>query len=271
MSVAVEPVNGALIAAEALSVRLGGRRVVDNVSFAVGRGETVSLLGPKGAGKTTLLRALLGLLPAERGSVRRAPGLVVGYMPQRLAIEQILPLSVGRFLRLGRRAPRAKIAATLAEVGMVAALDQPLHTLSGGELQRVLLARALLRDPDLLILDEPAQQVDFQGQIEMFHLIGRLRGERGCGVLIVSHDLHLVMGATDRVLCLNGHICCSGRPETVSRHPEYLALFGPRAAEDLAVYQHSHGHAHGLAGEVLPLPTEGKSAVRDNSAAKGAD
>ena len=131
-----------------------------------------------------------------------------------------------------------------------------MHELSGGELQRALLARALVRDPGLLILDEPAQGVDFNGQLELYQLIERIRDERGCGVLLVSHDLHVVMGATDRVVCLNRHVCCSGEPETVSRHPEYLGLFGPRAAASLAIYAHDHDHAHDLAGEVVAVPEE---------------
>jgi zinc transport system ATP-binding protein len=129
-----------------------------------------------------------------------------------------------------------------------------MHELSGGELQRVVLARALMREPGLLILDEPAQGVDFNGQLELYELIARIRRERGCGVLLVSHDLHVVMGATDRVVCLNRHVCCSGAPETVSRHPEYVGLFGPRAAAALAIYSHDHDHAHDLAGEVVALP-----------------
>jgi zinc transport system ATP-binding protein len=154
---------------------------------------------------------------------------------------------------MARQRSREETAATLEEVGASAVIDRQLHSLSGGEFRRVLLARALLRNPDFLVLDEPVQQVDFPGQLAMYQLIGRLRDERGCSILIISHDLHLVMGATDRVVCLNGHVCCAGEPEAVSRHPEYISLFGSHAAQSLAVYSHAHDHSHDLSGAVVPI------------------
>ncbi|MFP6690785.1 MAG: zinc ABC transporter ATP-binding protein ZnuC, partial [Alphaproteobacteria bacterium] len=242
-----------LITVAGLGVRLAGHSILSGVDLELSGGEIVSLIGPNGAGKTTLIRAMLGLVPHQQGRVNKAPDLVIGYMPQRLTLDPVLPLPVRRFLRMAAKAKRAEILNVLGEAGVPQLLEAQLQTLSGGEFQRVLLARALLRDPDLLVLDEPAQQVDFQGQIDMFELIEDVRRTRGCGVLVVSHDLHMVMRATDRVLCLNGHICCSGAPEAVSTHPEYVALFGPRAAESVALYHHHHRHAHDLAGEVLPL------------------
>ncbi len=242
-----------LIMVEGLGVRLAGHSILSNVNLQLSGDEIVSLIGPNGAGKTTLIRAILGLLPHQEGRVEKAPDLVIGYMPQSITIDPVLPLTVRRFLRMAARAGRSKMITVLGEVGIPQLLESQIQTLSGGEFQRALLARALLRNPDLLVLDEPAQQVDFQGQIEMFELIENVRRSRGCGVLVVSHDLHMVMRATDRVLCLNGHICCSGAPEAVSAHPEYVALFGPRAAESVALYHHHHRHAHDLAGEVLPL------------------
>ena len=242
-----------LITVAGLGVRLAGHSILSGVDLELSGGEIVSLIGPNGAGKTTLIRAMLGLVPHQQGRVNKAPDLVIGYMPQRLTLDPVLPLTVRRFLRMAAKAKRAEILNVLGEVGVPQLPEAQLQTLSGGEFQRVLLARALLRDPDLLVLDEPAQQVDFQGQIDMFELIEDVRRTRGCGVLVVSHDLHMVMRATDRVLCLNGHICCSGAPEAVSAHPEYVALFGPRAAESVALYHHHHRHAHDLAGEVLPL------------------
>ena len=242
-----------LIAGEGLVVRHGQRRVLDGVTVSVAPGEIVTLIGPNGAGKTTLVRVLLGLQRTESGQVTRRPGLTVGYVPQRLAIDPTLPLTVARFLALAAPGGKAPVAELLAEVGAGRCAGQQLAELSGGELQRVLLARALARRPDLLVLDEPVQGVDFAGQIELFHLIGEIRRRRGCGILLVSHDLHLVMSATDRVLCLNQHLCCSGAPETVSRHPEYLRLFGPRAAQELAVYTHHHDHTHAPTGEVVPV------------------
>ena len=235
-----------------LVVRYGGRTVLDRVSIEVRRGEVVSVIGPNGAGKTTAVRALLGLIKPDAGVVECAPGVVVGYMPQRIAPESLLPLTVRRFLTMAGRRARAEAAAVLEEVGAAAVIDRQLSSLSGGEFRRVLLARALLRDPDLLVLDEPIQQVDFAGQLAMHQLIGRLRDQRGCGVLIVSHDLHLVLGSTDRVVCINGHVCCAGEPEAVSRHPEYISLFGPHAAAALAVYTHDHDHSHGLPVALTP-------------------
>ncbi len=240
-----------LVAAYDLSVRLGGREVLSGIDLEVRPGEIVTLIGPNGAGKSTLVRALLGLLAPFSGRVERRRGITVGYLPQRLTIEPTLPMTVRRFLRLWGRADDATLAALLEEVGVPEVADQPVQGLSGGETQRVLIARALMREPDLLVLDEPNQGVDVAGQAAMFRLIDRLRRRRGCGVLLISHDLHLVMAATDRVVCLNGHVCCAGHPEDVSRHPEYLALFGPSAGGALAVYQHHHDHSHDVHGDVI--------------------
>lgn len=242
-----------LIAAEAISVALNGHRVLSDVSLHVHRGEIVSLIGPNGSGKSTLVRALLGLVPLASGRIVKRPGLRIGYVPQRFEPDPVLPLTVTRFLKMAGGVDRARLERVLDEVGASGVARRQLVELSGGELRRVLIARALLREPDLLALDEPAQQVDITGQLELFHLIGEIRDRHGCGVLIVSHDLHVVMASTDRVICLNGHVCCSGAPEAVSRHPEYVALFGTRAAREIAVYMHAHDHAHGPHGDVLPL------------------
>jgi len=237
-----------LVALSDVRVVFGRRVALDGVSLTVSEGEIVTIIGPNGAGKTTLLRVALGLQRADAGRIERWPGLRVGYLPQRLAIDETLPLTVRRFLAVVPKA-RRDVAATLAETGAAHTLDLPVQTLSGGETQRVLLARALLREPQLLVLDEPAQGVDIAGQAELFALIRRVRDEHGCGVLLVSHDLHLVMAATDRVVCLNHHVCCSGRPEAVSRDPAYRALFGA-AIEGFALYAHAHDHRHDMAGEV---------------------
>ena len=233
-----------LASARDLVVRYGGRTVLDRVSIEVRRREVVSLIGPNGAGKTTAVRALLGLIKPDAGVVRHAPGVVVGYVPQRIEPQELLPLTARRFLAMVGRRARADIVAVLDEVGAAPLIDRQLSDVSGGEFRRVLLARALLRNPDLLVLDEPIQQVDFAGQLAMHQLIARLRDRRGCGVLVISHDLHLVLGATDRVMCINGHVCCAGEPEAVSRHPEYISLFGPGAAAALAVYTHDPAHRH---------------------------
>ncbi len=231
-----------------------GGEVLHEIDLTVAPGEIVTLIGPNGAGKSTLVRIVLELVRPERGRVSRRPGLRIGYMPQQLAIDESLPLTVRRFLSLSREVERPAIEAALREVGAETLLDAPFQGLSGGEAQRVLLARALLVRPDLMVLDEPVRGVDVAGQVELYDLIAQLRTRHGCGVLMVSHDLHLVMAATDRVVCLNHHVCCAGRPEAVSGHPEFLALFGPAAARRIAVYAHQHDHRHDLAGEVLGAP-----------------
>ena len=245
------PRGGSLVEARGIYLSFGATEVLSDAGLTVSEGEVVTLIGPNGAGKTTLIRVLLGLLRPDAGTVWLRPDLSIGYVPQNLSVDPVLPLSVGRFLDLARRPRRGSMEQALAEVGAGHTLDLPLQTLSGGETRRVLLARALLGEPDLLVLDEPVQGVDLAGQAELYGLIGRIRHERRLGVLLVSHDLHLVMAATDEVICLNHHVCCAGRPETVSRHPEYIALFGPAIAQSFAVYAHAHDHEHDAAGRVI--------------------
>ncbi len=240
-----------LLELEDIRLARDGRTVLDGVTLRLAPGKILTLIGPNGAGKTCLVRIALGLLRPDSGQRRTRPGLRVGYMPQKLGLNEALPLDVQGFLALA--APGAGFAAlarALEDVGAGHVIRTPVVRLSGGELQRVLLARALLRQPDLLVLDEPAQGVDITGQEELYTLIARARDERGCGVLMVSHDLHLVMAATDHVLCLNRHVCCEGHPESVSAHPEYLRLFGMQGARGLAVYSHHHDHHHDAHGEV---------------------
>jgi len=234
-----------LIAAENIGLAFGGHRVLESVSLSVRRGAIVTIIGPNGAGKTSLLKVVLGLVEPDSGRVERAAPLRLGYMPQRLALADTLPLTVRRFLAAGGPADPNAVVAVLRDVRAERVLESTMTDLSGGEIQRVLLARALLRRPDLLVLDEPVRGVDVVGQAEFYELIARLRSERNIGILMVSHDLHLVMRATDEVLCLNGHVCCHGHPESVSRHPEFVALFGDRVAEAMAVYTHHHDHRHG--------------------------
>lgn len=249
-----------LITAEGVGVRRGGRDILADIDLGVERGAILTIVGPNGAGKTTLLRVLLGLQRPDAGRVRRAPGLVTGYVPQRLALDPILPLPVTRLMTLTRRAPRDQVRAALAEVGAEALIDADVHTLSGGELRRVLLARAILRRPRVLFLDEPTQGVDFAGEIALYRLIAGLRDRLGCAVVMVSHDLHVVMAATDQVICLNHRICCAGRPEAVRDDPGYVGLFGPAAAADVALYHHDHAHRHGPEGASCPLPHPGPAA-----------
>jgi len=234
------------------SVTRGGRTILDHVDVAVRRGEIVTLVGPNGAGKSTLVKVALGLERLDAGEIHRAANLKIGYQPQKLALDQTLPLSVRRFLTLTQKQTDARLEQILTEVGVPHLMNASVHTLSGGEWQRVMLARAVLRQPDLLVLDEPTQNVDTAGAVEVYQIIARLRDAVGCGVLMVSHDLNVVMAATDQVYCLNGHICCSGHPADVSRDLEFQRLFGPAAANTLAIYPHTHDHSHALDGRVTP-------------------
>lgn len=237
--------SGALIRAEGVSVAYGAAApVLQHVDFAIEPGEIVTIVGPNGAGKSTFLRAVLGMVAPSGGRVRRAPGLRLGYVPQRLHLDPNLPLTVARFLRLMHPLASDESAALLARVGVPGLEHRSMATLSGGQFQRVLLAQALAGKPQLLVLDEPTQGLDQPGIAAFYRLIEDLRRETGCAVLSVSHDLHVVMSASDRVICLNGHICCEGTPHVVSNAPEYRALFGLGTGGALALYQHHHDHDH---------------------------
>ncbi len=240
-----------LIRAASLSLSLGGRSVLENVDIAVSSGEIVTLIGPNGSGKSTLVKALLGILQPDSGTIWRRENLRIGYLPQNFPLNERIPLSVFRFVNLTGNASRGEIEKALDETGIAHLIDQQAASLSGGEFQRALLARAILRKPDLLVLDEPVQGVDFAGEARLYRLIDQIRKRHGCGVLMVSHDLHLVMRGSDRVICLNRHICCSGVPVEVVRHPAYASMFGPEAL-DFALYTHHHDHAHDDAGCVVP-------------------
>lgn len=240
-----------LIHGQGLGVRRAGRDLLVDAELLLETGKIVTLIGPNGAGKTTLVRTILGLMKPDRGHLYRRPGLRIGYMPQKLHIDPSLPLSVKRFLTLGGT-PRLPLDEVMALAGITHLCDARLQSLSGGETQRVLLARALLRDPDLLVLDEPVQGVDVRGQAELYELINTIRQRQGCGVLLVSHDLHLVMANTDTVVCLNQHICCQGRPEEVTIDPAYLELFGDNLAPQVAIYTHNHDHHHDAHGNIVP-------------------
>lgn len=233
-----------LINLSGVKVMAEGEVLIHDVSLRVQRGEVVTLIGPNGAGKSTIVRVILGLVRPVAGQVTRASGLKVGYAPQAMALDTVMPLTVERFLSLSRRAKKGDAEQALEKVNALNLLKKSMHALSGGERQRVLLARALIGQPDLLVLDEPAQGVDAQGQLDMYELITKVADETGAGVLVVSHDLHLVMARTDKVVCVNGHVCCEGTAVEVANDPHYVALFGPRGAQDLAVYRHDHDHHH---------------------------
>ncbi|HEY6917656.1 MAG TPA: metal ABC transporter ATP-binding protein [Tabrizicola sp.] len=233
-----------LISADHVCVRFGSEEILHDISLQVATKEIVTILGPNGSGKSTLLRALLGIVPVAEGRISRAKDLRVGYVPQKLTIDRTMPITVRRFLSLPTRVTDQAAAEALARVGMAGQEREQMTTLSGGQLQRVLLARALLGKPQLLMLDEPTSGLDQPGEAAFYRLIEEVRAETGAAVLMISHDLHVVMAASDRVICLNGHICCEGTPRVVSNAPEYRALFGLGTQGALALYRHEHDHAH---------------------------
>lgn len=222
-----------------VGLSIGGNVILENVSLTLMRGEILTIVGPNGAGKSSLIKLVLNLITGHTGTLWQKSGLRVGYVPQKLHLDTVLPLTVARFMSLSH-GRRLTVAQALAKVGAERLADRAMQALSGGELQRILLARALMMQPELLILDEPAQGVDVHGQTELYGLIKQLADELQCGVLMVSHDLHLVMASTHSVICLNKHICCHGEPEDVARHPEFARLFGRPELAQLAVYTHHH-------------------------------
>ncbi len=233
-----------LIEARGLAIRFGGREVLQHVTLDIHPGEIVTVVGPNGSGKSTLLRALVGAIRPDAGEVRRAPGLRVGYVPQRLHIDPSLPMTVRRFLDLPNRVSDAEAHAALSQGDVGSLWHQPLASLSGGQFQRVLLARAILGRPQVLMLDEATQGLDQPGEAAFYRQIEAIRDQIGCAVVMVSHELHVVMSASDRVICLNGHVCCEGTPAVVSAAPEYRALFGTGTGGALALYRHQHDHDH---------------------------
>ncbi len=229
-----------LIETRGLSVQLGQRMVLENVDMGLERGEIVTIIGPNGSGKSTLLRSLIGAVKPASGQVLHAPGLKIGYVPQRVYIDETLPMPVRRFMSLPRRPSAEALDAAMARAGVSGLDQQQVMSLSGGEFQRVLLARALLEKPDLLLLDEATQSLDHRGSAGFYRQIDSVREELGCAVIMVSHELHVVMRRTDHVICLNGHICCQGKPDVVSASPEYQSLFDLDDLETAVYHHHDH-------------------------------
>jgi len=234
----------ALIEAQGISVGYGGQPVLANVDFTIEPGEIVTVIGPNGSGKSTLVKGLMGALPVLQGQLRRAPGLAIGYVPQKLSVDRPLPMTVRRFLDLPLRRPEPEVQQAAGRVGIGPLMGRQIADLSGGQFQRVLLARAILARPAILILDEPTQALDQPATAAFYRLLQELRQELGAAILLVSHDLHVVMSASDRVICVNGHVCCEGTPQVVQNAPEYRALFGEGTGGTMALYRHHHDHGH---------------------------
>ncbi len=249
-----------LVSLDNAGVFRSDRWLVRGVSMSIEAGEIVTLIGPNGSGKSTTAKMALSILHPDEGAARQKPDLRASYVPQKLEVNWTLPLTVNRFLRLTNRAGSRQMEEALALTGTDHLATAQMSKLSGGEFQRVLLARAILRTPEFLVLDEPVQGVDFNGEIALYKLIEDIRTRLNCGVLLISHDLHVVMSKTDRVICLNGHICCSGTPATVASSDEFKSLFGDQAAPGLALYEHRHDHEHLPDGGVVQIGDEDAAA-----------
>ena len=233
-----------LISVKNLAVSYGPNAVLRNVSLTLDPGEIVTIVGPNGSGKTSLFRAIIGATEATDGTIDRKPGLTIGSVPQRLHIDQTLPITVEGFMRLTGKVPKAQCQVALEAAGVPDLLKRQMTELSGGQFQRVLLARALINRPDVLLLDEATQGLDQPGSAAFYQQIETVRRDTGCAALMISHELHVVMSASDRVICLNGHVCCEGAPAVVASAPEYRALFGTGTGGALALYRHDHDHDH---------------------------
>ena len=229
--------------------KINDKWLVQGVSLQVEKGKIVTLIGPNGSGKSTTAKIALGIYKKIEGAVEKFTNKV-GYVPQKISIDWTLPLRVNDFMVLTENLKSEIIDEALSLTGVIHLKDKNLGDLSGGEFQRVLLARAISKKPDLLVLDEPVQGVDFTGEIALYELIKKICDELDCGILLISHDLHTVMSATDHVVCLNGHVCCSGSPTDVAKNDEYKALFGEQASQILSRYEHKHDHIHTDEGKI---------------------
>ena len=241
--------NNILVKLNEVGIKQNDKWLVKGVSLVVEKGKIVTLIGPNGSGKSTTAKIALGIYKKIEGQVEKYTNNV-GYVPQKISIDWTLPLRVNDFMLLTENLKDEAVNEALSLTGVIHLKNKNLGNLSGGEFQRVLLARAISRKPDLLVLDEPVQGVDFTGEIALYELIKKISEKLNCGILLISHDLHTVMSATDHVVCLNGHVCCSGSPKDVARNNEYKALFGEQASQTLAVYEHKHDHEHSIDGKI---------------------
>lgn len=239
-----------LVKLENIGVSRSNKWLVRGISLELSKGEILTLVGPNGSGKTTTAKIVLNILKPDEGKVifnaKR-----IAYLPQAISIDWTLPIRVKDFMNLTSKLSEVEVIEALNLTGVENLINSDLRNLSGGEFQRVLLARAIARKPDLLVLDEPAQGVDFNGEISLYNLIKKISEQLECGILLISHDIHFVMSATDQVICLNGHICCSGSPNAVIKNPAFVELFGERASSALSFYEHQHDHHHGNDGSII--------------------
>ena len=238
-----------LLKVENASFSKNNKYLVKGVSLEVKEGEIVTLIGPNGSGKSTTAKIALGIYKNIEGKVERFTNKI-GYVPQKISIDWTLPIRVIDFMSLTEEPTEEQINIALNLTSVEHLRKKNLSDLSGGEFQRVLIARAIAKQPNFLVLDEPVQGVDFKGEIALYELIKKISEELNCGILLISHDLHVVMSATDFVVCLNGHVCCSGTPEAVSKNNEYQELFGDRASSILSLYEHKHDHTHSQDGTI---------------------
>ena len=234
----------ALISAKNINVIKTGKNILKDVSININKNDFITIIGPNGAGKSMLLKCIMGFYQPNSGIIKRKPNLKLGYMPQNLDIIKTIPIKVQKFITLKKKFDKISLQKVILETQIENILDKQLTILSGGEMQRVLLARSLLNNPDVLILDEPAQNLDVSGQMHFYKLLQKIYSKRELSILMVSHDLHLVMISTKQVICLFHHICCSGEPQTVAKDPEFISLFVNDMAKMMSVYQHTHDHSH---------------------------
>ena len=241
--------NNSLVKLENAGVYRSSKWLVRGISFEINKGQIVTLIGPNGSGKTTTAKMILNILDTDEGMATSNTNKMA-YVPQKINIDWTMPLRVIDFMKITNNLNNTQITDSLTMTGVDKLLYNQIHSLSGGEFQRVLIARAIAKKPDLLVLDEPVQGVDFNGEIALYNLIKKISSNLNCGILLISHDMHFVMSTTDHVICLNGHICCSGNPSSVVKNPEYIKLFGEHNSETLSYYQHQHDHSHNNDGSV---------------------
>ena len=241
--------NKLLVKLENAGVYRSSKWLVRGISFEINQGQIVTLIGPNGSGKTTTAKMILNIMSADEGLVKGNANRMA-YVPQKINIDWTMPLRVIDFMKITSKLSNDQITESLTMTGVNKLLYNQIHSLSGGEFQRVLIARSIAKKPDLLVLDEPVQGVDFNGEIALYNLIKKISVNLNCGILLISHDMHFVMSTTDHVICLNGHICCSGSPSSVVKNPEYIKLFGEHNSETLSYYQHQHDHSHNNDGSI---------------------